>query len=586
MTVRAWLANVRFRTRLLVMTGVMAALMLAIGGVGLAALGSSLDRLRFGIGQAEQNIRAVDLARGAQVHFKKQVQEWKNVLLRGHNPEHYDRYLASFGAEEADVQRDLRALRQVMARQGLAVSGVDSLLAGHALLGTRYREALATFDRADPLGPRAVDTAVRGIDRAPTDAFDRIVAQIERHAMGEMAAVGRAGERRFAAARALFVAALGTGIALSLLLAAVTIRSVTEPLHEAVDHARVMAGGDLRARPYRERADEAGQLHAAMRAMSRQLGRLIVDVRGGAEAVSAASAQLTATSQDLAQGTGEQSASVMETNAGLEQVIAAISQTAEHSRAMEAAALEGRRNAEEGGAAVRATVEAMKVITERISVIQEIARKTDLLSLNAAIEAARAGEHGRGFAVVAEEVRRLAERSDTAAKEIGELAGRSMRVAERSGRLIDQLLPSIQTTAQLVQEVAGAAQEQAGSVDEISRAMGRVDQVTEQNAASAQQLAATAQELSAQAEALRMLMSVFVVDEPDPVAGVPGSAQAVQARTLSVPVPMPRASVPVFAGPRAVAAGAAGVERTRSADGEPVAPGEAVREEEAELAAV
>jgi methyl-accepting chemotaxis protein len=253
-----------------------------------------------------------------------------------------------------------------------------------------------------------------------------------------------------------------------------------------------------------------------MHEMAGRLAGVIGEVRQGAEAVSAASAQLTATSRDLAHGTTEQGASVMDTNAGLDQMIAAITQTAGHSRDMERAAVAGAAAADEAAASVRETQSAMEAITRRINVIQEIARKTDLLSLNAAIEAARAGEHGRGFAVVAEEVRRLAEKSDAAAREIEGLATSSMAVAERSATLIAGLLPSIQGTVRRVQEVTAASNQQAASVDDISRAMGRVDQVTEQNAAAAQELAATAQQLAAQAETLRDLIAYFQVEPAPP----------------------------------------------------------------------
>jgi len=510
-----WLDGVRIRTRLLGLLAVVAALMLMIGGVGLAGLASSLDRLRDGIDSAHRNIRAVDTARNAQVHFKKQVQEWKNTLLRGHDPKNFDKYFASFGDEEAAVRAGLGRLRGMMAREGLATAGVDSLLASHAVLGARYREAIRRFDPADPLSPRAVDAAVRGIDRAPTDRFDGIVAEIERHAQARMAAIGGAGERRYRVARAVFVASLALGIALSALLALLTIRGIVAPMRTAVEHARTIAGGDLRGRQATRRGDEVGELQGAMHEMAGRLAGVIGEVRQGAEAVSAASAQLTATSRDLAQGTTEQGASVMDTNAGLDQMIAAITQTAGHSRDMERAAVAGAAAADEAAASVRETQAAMEAITRRINVIQEIARRTDLLSLNAAIEAARAGEHGRGFAVVAEEVRRLAEKSDAAAREIEGLATTSMAVAERSATLIAGLLPSIQGTVRRVQEVTAASNQQAASVDDISRAMGRVDQVTEQNAAAAQELAATAQQLAAQAETLRDLIAYFQV-EPAP----------------------------------------------------------------------
>ncbi|MDB4947478.1 MAG: methyl-accepting chemotaxis sensory transducer [Gemmatimonadetes bacterium] len=301
------------------------------------------------------------------------------------------------------------------------------------------------------------------------------------------------------------VLALASALVLSMLL----MRQLARRLQGAVRLAETVAAGDLSARIEVSGRDEVGKLRAAMRGMSQTLSRIIGEVRGGAEAVSAAAAQLTATSQMVAEGTGRQIASVLDTTAGLRQIGASVNQTARHSRAMERAALEGARTAEESGRAVEETVRAMKAITGKVLVIQEIARKTDLLSLNAAIEAARAGEHGRGFGVVAEEIRRLAERCEGAAAEISALVASSMEVAETSGRLIGELVPSIHRTAGLVQEVAAAAHQQAASVDEITGAMGRVDEAAHQNAAAAQQLAATAAEMSAHADLLRTQIAFF-----------------------------------------------------------------------------
>jgi methyl-accepting chemotaxis protein len=181
-------------------------------------------------------------------------------------------------------------------------------------------------------------------------------------------------------------------------------------------------------------------------------------------------------------------------------------------------ALKGARDAEEAGRAVADTVMAMKSIAEGISIIEEIAYQTNMLALNAAIEAARAGEQGRGFAVVATEVRKLAERSRTAAKEIGDLASSSVSMAETSGRLLVELVPAIRQTADLVQEVAAASGEQSAGVRQMNTAMAQVDEVTQSNASGAEELAATAEELASQAQALRQLMARFRLkggDDPE-----------------------------------------------------------------------
>jgi len=200
---------------------------------------------------------------------------------------------------------------------------------------------------------------------------------------------------------------------------------------------------------------------------------------------------------------------VEETSSSLEEMHASITQNAANSRQMEQTAIKGANDVEQSGKAVAESVDAMKTIAQKISIIEEIAYQTNLLALNAAIEAARAGEHGKGFAVVATEVRKLAERSQTAAQEIGALTASSVRVAECSGELLKELVPAIRKTAELVQDVATASKEQAAGVAQVNRAMIQVDKVTQRNASAAEELSSTAEEMASQADNLKQLMALF-----------------------------------------------------------------------------
>jgi methyl-accepting chemotaxis protein len=300
-------------------------------------------------------------------------------------------------------------------------------------------------------------------------------------------------------------------ILVSIGITLVISRGITKPIQEVVDVVETISAGDLTKSINVDRGDEIGRLLSAMAKMTGKLNEMIGEVRMGAGSVSTAATQVASSASVVSQGTSEQAAAVEQVTSSMEEMSASVTQNAENSRKMEQMARKGAQDAGQSGQAVQEGVTAMKLIAEKIAVIEEIAYQTNMLALNAAIEAARAGEHGRGFAVVAAEVRNLAERCRTAAQEIGGLAAANVQVAERSGGLLSELVPSIQKTADLVQEVAATSREQAAGVSQINGAISQVGLVTQRNAAGAEQLSSTAEELASQAEALQDMISFFRV---------------------------------------------------------------------------
>ncbi len=324
------------------------------------------------------------------------------------------------------------------------------------------------------------------------------------------------GHERYYAGRALVLALIVIASLVAIAIATLVTRSVANPVLQALTAAERIAGGDLSFAIEGGGTDEGGRLLDAMRKMTEDLGRVLGDVRESADALGDASGQVASASRGLSEGASAQAQGVQDSNELLGEMRTAITRNAASSRRMEEMAAGSARDAEAGGEAVAKTVETMRNIAERTSIIEEIAYQTNLLALNAAIEAARAGTHGRGFAVVAAEVRKLAERSQSAAKEIAQLASTSVDVAERSGKLLAALVPSIRDTASLVQEVAAASQDQAQGVARMSEAMERVDRVTQQNAPASEELAATAAHLSEQAARLQEIVRYFRIQAAAP----------------------------------------------------------------------
>ena len=315
-------------------------------------------------------------------------------------------------------------------------------------------------------------------------------------------------------------------------------RSIIAPVAEMATGLSSMADGNLNVSVAVQSHDEVGQMAVALNRMTEKLREVVGTVTDAAESVTNGSKELSSSSQQLSEGAVKQAASIEETSSAMEEMAANIQQNTDNARQTEKIAQKAAKDAQEGGQAVTQAVDAMKQIADKISIIEEIARQTNLLALNAAIEAARAGEHGKGFAVVAAEVRKLAERSQTAAAEISGLSSSSVDVAEKAGNIINTLVPDIQKTSELVAEITAASEEQTQGAGQINSAIQQLDQVIQQNAGASEEMAATADEMSGQAGELQDAIAFFSLgNHQKPAKRSVGSGT--RKKTYALPAPRP-----------------------------------------------
>lgn len=290
--------------------------------------------------------------------------------------------------------------------------------------------------------------------------------------------------------------------------------SISRPIIRATKFAGMLAEGDLSVDiEEMKQRNEIGVLMRAIQRMILKLREIIEEVTSVSRNVAAGSEELSSTAQQMSQGATEQAASGEEVSSSMEEMGANIKQNTDNAMQTEKIAQKAAVDADESGKAVNEAMDAMNKIAAKIGIIEEIARQTNLLALNAAIEAARAGEHGKGFAVVASEVRKLAERSQNAAAEIGELSGNTVGVAKKAGDMLEKLVPDIQKTSDLVQEISAASAEQNAGVDQINKALLQLDTVIQQNASASEEMASTSEELSSQAVQMQSVIEFFKVDD-------------------------------------------------------------------------
>lgn len=377
------------------------------------------------------------------------------------------------------------------------------------------------------------------------NAIENLVDQLVKlQEQGLKQAVEVSGDE-YASARNLLVlvSVLALGIALG---GALWIRrTVSKGLGAATEAVEAVANGDLTRDARYDGNDEIADLIAEVNTMMGRLRDVLGTTTQVAQNVASGSQQLSSTSEQVSQGASEQAASTEEASASVEEMAANVKQNAENAAQTEKIARQSAKDAEVSGDAVQKAVVAMRTIAEKIGIVQEIARQTDLLALNAAVEAARAGEHGKGFAVVASEVRKLAERSQTAAAEISGLSTSTVTAAAEAGEMLTRLVPDIRRTAELVAEISAACREQDVGTSQINQAIQQLDTVAQQNSAAAEQISATSTDLAGKAEELQQGIAFFRLGNSAPAAaGRPAAAaprsaaaRAKPARKTAVPKP-------------------------------------------------
>ncbi|MCA1451751.1 HAMP domain-containing protein [Bradyrhizobium sp. BRP22] len=442
-----------------------------------------------------------------------QVRAEKNMIMAPESD--MERFSTEIGRIRESMLKTKDEIHATASEQGKRL--IENFSTSYAKVNSVQDETLKLARTDRPKAAERSMTIVREAVRETMEAADAYIAYAKKAMTEQVEQAREDGRRASMILISLVLVSLVIGVAAALWISI----SISRSLGRAVGLAGAVAGGDLSQTINVSSNDEIGDLVKSLNAMVEKLRQIVSEALTAAQNVSAGSQELSASAEQLSQGATEQASAGEEASSSMEEMAANVKQNAENANQTEKIAAQSAKDAEASGAAVRRAVEAMQTIAEKITIVQEIARQTDLLALNAAVEAARAGEHGKGFAVVASEVRKLAERSQAAAAEIGMLSAETAKVAQEAGGMLTKLVPDIKKTADLVQEITAACREQDVGSAQINQAIQQLDKVGQQNASASEQVSSTSEELASQAEQLQSTIAFFRIDHGRKAATAP-----------------------------------------------------------------
>jgi methyl-accepting chemotaxis protein len=442
-----------------------------------------------------------------------QVRAEKNMILAPESDT--ERFSTEIAKIRESMLKTKDEIHATASEQGKRL--MENFSSSYAKVNSVQDETLKLVRTDRPKAAERSMTIVREAVREAMEAVDTYIAYAKKAMTEQVEQAREDGRRANMILMSLVLASLVIGV-----VAAIWISfSIGRSLGRAVGLAGAVADGDLSQTIPVASNDEIGDLVKSLNVMVEKLRQIVSEALTAAHNVSAGSQELSASAEQLSQGATEQASSAEEASSSMEEMASNVKQNADNANQTEKIAAQSAKDAEASGAAVGRAVEAMQTIAEKITIVQEIARQTDLLALNAAVEAARAGEHGKGFAVVASEVRKLAERSQAAAAEIGTLSTESVKVAQDAGSMLAKLVPDIKKTADLVQEITAACREQDVGSAQINQAIQQLDKVGQQNASASEQVSSTSEELASQAEQLQSTIAFFRIDHGRKAAAAP-----------------------------------------------------------------